>query len=213
MRDSYCLVLYYKEWYHLANKHGTSLKETLSRPFGSMDKSSSICCVYYFTHVAWSDLGAWCNHPLSLCTGLVYWLGGEAAGVQQVRSASLQAQFGSRRLVRPLQGATEPGQLPCPEVIWSQKLPDFLKGKPLKYTVTYHVKTWWCAVELFQRWGRTSSDPWRPKEARECRLPGSSLHSCFDKMVEGHVEVGRVEDRGRDRAGANDGERGSLPEV
>lgn len=177
----------------------------LSWPFGTMDKSSSTCRVYYFAHVAWSDLGAWFNCPLYLCTGFVYWLGGEAAGVQQVRSASLQAEFGGRRLVRPLQGATEPGQLPCPEVTRSQKWPDFLKGKPPKSTVTYHLKTWWCAVELFQRRGWTSSDPWRPNEGRECRLPGSSLHSCFDKMVEGHVEVERVEDRGR--------ERGSWPEV
>lgn len=210
---SYCLVLNYKEWYHLANKHDTSLKEMLSWPFGTMDKSSSIRHVYHFTYVAWSDLGAWFNRPLSLCTGLVYWLGGEAAGVQQVGSASLQAQFGSRRLVRPLQGATEPGQLPCPEVIRSHKWPDFLKGKPPKSTVMYHLKTWWCAVELFQRWGWTSSDPWSPNEARECRLPGSSLHSCYDKMVEGHVEVERVEDRGRERGWERTRERGSLPEV
>lgn len=178
-----------------------------------MDKSSSICHIYYFVLMAWSDLGTSFNRPLYLRTGLVYWLGGEAAGVQQVRSASLQAQFGSRRLVRPLQGATEPGQLPCPEVIGSQKFPGFLKGKPPKTTVTYHLKTWWCAVELCQRWGWTSRDPWRPKEARECRLPGSSLHSCFDKMVEGHVEVERVEDRRRERGQERRRERRSWPEV
>lgn len=59
--------------------------------------------------------------PPSLCTGVVYGLGGEAAGVQHVRSAPLQAQSGSRRLVRPLQGAAQPGQLPRREVTPSPK--------------------------------------------------------------------------------------------
>lgn len=74
----------------------------------------------------------------SLCAGLVHGLGGEAAGVQQVRSAPLQALRGSRRLVRPLQGATQPGQLPHREVIQSAEQPDFLKQHPPEPIVMQH---------------------------------------------------------------------------
>lgn len=49
-------------------------------------------------------------------TGPVHRLGGEAAGVQQVHPAALQAEPGGGRLVRPLQGAAGHGPLPRPQV-------------------------------------------------------------------------------------------------
>lgn len=93
------------------------------------------------------------------------------------------------------------------------KMTWLFEGKATQVHCYVNLRTWWCAVELFQRWGWTSRDPWRPNEARECRLPGSSLHSCFDKMVEGHMEVERVEDRGMERGQERRRERGSWPEV
>lgn len=54
---------------------------------------------------------------VSPSTGSVHRLSGEAAGVQQVHPAPLQAELGGGRLVRPLQGAAGHGPLPRPQVI------------------------------------------------------------------------------------------------
>lgn len=70
--------------------------------------------------------------------GPVHRLGGEAAGVQQVHPAPLQAEPGGRRLVRPLQGAAGHGPLPRPQVIGDEGQVTPQSGFFLKQTKLYY---------------------------------------------------------------------------
>lgn len=89
--------------------------------------------------------------------GPVHRLGGEAAGVQQVHPAPLQAEPGGRRLVCPLQGAAGHGPLPRPQVIQVTLKVSFFKTNKTLFSLCKRTKKEFRGTEkIFQR--RSSSD-------------------------------------------------------